>query len=103
MYYYYHSTIDFRIPTYNNKSWQQSFNGEEPLHVDIKENDIFTLVSLDEDAGSLIIHFVENASHKRIYNEYTGLSLEFMKANSKLFIEITQQMYRDSKIDKLLT
>ena len=102
MYYYYHSTIDFRIPTYDGKSWD-SLHQQEPSHVDIKENDIFTLVSLDEDAGSLIIHFVENASHKRIYNEYTGLSLEFMKANSKLFIEITQQMYRDSKIDKLLT
>lgn len=100
MYYYYHSTIDFRIPTYDGK---RALHHQEPSHVDIKENDIFTLVSLDEDAGSLIIHFIENATHKRIYNEYTGLSLEFMKANSKLFIEITQQMYRDSKIDKLLT
>lgn len=102
MYYYYHSTIDFRIPTYDGKSWD-SLHYQEPTHVDIKVNDIFTLVSLDADAGSLIIHFVENNTHKKIYNEHTGLSLEFMKANSKLFIEITQQIYRDSKINKLLT
>ena len=97
MYYYYHSTIDFRILTDND------FDAKEPSHIDIKVNDIFTLVSLDADAGSLIIHFVENETHKKIYNEYTALSLDFMKVNSKLFIEITQQIYRDSKINKLLT
>jgi hypothetical protein len=99
---YYEALHEFVIPTYPHNN-SDDLDLSEMSSVSLEAGDIFAMLLDPNDDDFMMLCWVEHEGNREIHNISSSMSLEFLRLNSKTFNEITQQIYRDNKINKIVS
>lgn len=101
---YYEALHEFVIPTYpnNRPHHTDDLDLSELSSVSLEAGDIFAMLVDPNDDDFMMLCWVEHDGNREVHNISSSMSLEFLSLNSKTFNEITQQVHRDNKINRIV-